>query len=169
MYILWIPTSKNQRRSSLRRIRSGLLSLVLILTAVLAAAKQIFDYSAAPEKDKNSDFVFPDDEEQKKGIDPDVLVKDLPVTFRQLGGFTNDASHLNKTAIYGSVRVSSEEDIRKALQFARDHHLKVTCAGQQHSMGGQTFTHDGLILDLRCLDDERAFVANLTALRVAGT
>ena len=28
--------------------------------------------------------------------------------------------------------------------------------------------NDGLILDLRCLDDERAFVANLTELRVPG-
>src|SRR5215471_18558267 len=73
----------------------------------------------------------------------------LPVKFAQSGGFTNDASHLNRTAIYGVVRVSSEDDIRNTLKFAREHNLKITCAGQQHSMGGQTFTHGGLVMDLR--------------------
>jgi FAD/FMN-containing dehydrogenase len=66
-----------------------------------------------------------------------------------MGGFANDASHLNKTAIYGVVNVTNEEDIRNALKFARDNGLKVSCAGQQHSMGGQTFTPGGVVLDLR--------------------
>jgi len=123
--------------------------VVLVLVALVAvAARKIFDYAAAPTKEKESDFIFPDDPDQEKET---ILAasKSLPVTFRQLGGFTNDASHLNKTAIYGIVHVTSEDDIRNALQFARDHHLKVTCGGQQHSMGGQTFTHGGLVLDLR--------------------
>src|SRR6202011_5836909 len=70
-------------------------------------------------------------------------------TLQQRGGFINDASHLNKTAVYGVVKIGSEDDIRDALRFAREHHLKVSCAGQQHSMGGQTFTLDGLVLDLK--------------------
>jgi FAD/FMN-containing dehydrogenase len=112
-------------------------------------ARKIFEYSAAPDKEKESDFVFPPNPEQEK---PTVLLAEPnspPFTFEQRGGFTNDASHLNRTAVYGLVRVNSEDDIRNALQFARDHNLKVTCAGQQHSMGGQTFTHGGLVLDLR--------------------
>jgi FAD/FMN-containing dehydrogenase len=47
------------------------------------------------------------------------------------------------------VRAKNEDDIRNALEFARESNLKITCAGQQHSMGGQTFTHGGLLLDLR--------------------
>jgi len=134
----------------LRRIRSRLLSVVLVLAAFVAVAvRKIYEYAAAPAKDKESDFVFPDDPQQEKETVLDAAAKSLPITFKQLGGFTNDASHLNKTAIYGVVHVASEDDIRNALQFARDHHLKVTCAGQQHSMGGQTFTHGGLVLDLR--------------------
>jgi len=134
----------------LRRIRSGLLSVILVLASILAvAAKKIFDYSAAPTKEKESDFTFPHDPDQEKDAVVVGAAKPLPVAFGQLGGFTNDASHLNKTAVYGIVRVASEDDIRNALQFARDNHLKVTCAGQQHSMGGQTFTHGGLVLDLR--------------------
>ena len=134
----------------MKRARRLLLPVVLVAASILTVgAKKIFDYATAPDKEKESDFVFPSDSEQGK---PTVLVaepKSPPFTFKQRGGFVNDASHLNKTAVYGIVRIASEDDIRNALQFARDHNLKVTCAGQQHSMGGQTFTHDGLVLDLR--------------------
>ncbi|HYL91789.1 MAG TPA: FAD-binding oxidoreductase [Alphaproteobacteria bacterium] len=134
----------------LRRKRPFLLSIVLLAASFLAlTAKKIFDYTAAPDQEKESDFVFPHNTEQEK---PTVLMaeaKALPIVFRQSGGFTNDASHLNRTAIYGVVQIKTEDDIRQALQFARERKLKVTCAGQQHSMGGQTFTHGGLVLDLR--------------------
>jgi FAD/FMN-containing dehydrogenase len=124
--------------------------MVLVVASFLAlTARKIFDYAAAPDREKESDFVFPHNPDQGK---PTVMIAEAkapPFTFKQLGGYTNDASHLNKTAVYGVVKVSTEDDIRNALQFARDHHLKVTCAGQQHSMGGQTFTHGGLVLDLR--------------------
>src|SRR5205814_9587059 len=35
---------------------------------------------------------------------------------------------------------------------ARDNGPKVTAAGQRHSMGGQTFVNDGLVLDMRGLN-----------------
>jgi len=127
-----------------------LLSVVLVLASFLVlTAKKIFDYAAAPVREKESDFVFPHDPDPEK---PTLLIaeaKSPPIMFEQRGGFTNDASHLNRTAIYGIVRIATEDDIRNALQFARQNSLKVTCAGQQHSMGGQTFTQGGLVLDLR--------------------
>jgi FAD/FMN-containing dehydrogenase len=119
-------------------------AVVLFLTA-----KKIFDYSAAPLKARGSDFVFPPNPVQEN---PAVLVSEpdsSPITFKQRGGFTNDASHLNKTAVFGIVDVRSEDDVRNAIQFARENQLKLTCAGQQHSMGGQSFTHGGIVLDLR--------------------
>jgi FAD/FMN-containing dehydrogenase len=115
----------------------------------MVTVKKIFDYSAAPDKDKESDFVFPQNPDQEKPTIIALKAQPLSVPFRQVGGFVNDASLLNKTAIYGIVQIGSEDDIRNALVFARAHNLKVTCAGQQHSMGGQTFTHGGLVLDLR--------------------
>ena len=130
-------------------MRSIWLSVVLLVATFLVTAKKVFEYAAAPDRDKESDFVFP------HGADPEKLTiqivepKAAPVTLKQAGGFTNDASHLNKTAIYGVAKITSEDDIRNALQFAREHNLKVSCAGQQHSMGGQTFTRGGLVLDLR--------------------
>jgi len=136
-----------------RRKSPLLLSIVLVVTsAVLFAAKKIFDYAASPSAEKQSDFVFPPDADQEKQIVVTEARLTSPLKLEQRGGFTNDASHLNKTAIYGIARVTSEDDIRNALLFARDNKLKVTCAGQQHSMGGQTFTHGGLVLDLRNFD-----------------
>lgn len=134
----------------MRRKRSQLLSFVLVVTSFLVfCVRKVYEYSAAPDKEKESDFVFPSDSNQVKPEATIVEAKSPPITFEQLGGFTNDASHLNKTAIYGIVHITSEDDIRNTLQFARDNRLKVTCAGQQHTMGGQTFTHGGLVLDLK--------------------
>ena len=134
----------------MRRNRSVVLSIALTAAMLITAAvRKIFQYAAAPARDKDSDFIFPASESQDK---PTVMIaeaKVAPVAFKQIGGFTNDASHLNKTKIYGVVRISSEGDVRRALQFARENKLKVSCAGQQHSMGGQTFTHGGLVLDFR--------------------
>jgi FAD/FMN-containing dehydrogenase len=134
----------------MRPSRRAILSFLLGASSLLVlSVKKVFDYAAAPDKEKESDFVFPPTPDQEK---PATLVAERvspPITFRQRGGFTNDASHLNKTAVYGIVKVLEEDDIRNALQFARENSLKVTCAGQQHSMGGQTFTHGGLVFDLR--------------------
>lgn len=132
------------------RKRSVLLSIVLVVASfVVLSARKIYQYAASPDKDKESDFVFPHDAGQEK---PTILIaepKAPPITFKQAGGFANDASHLNKTSIYGIASIKTEDNVRDALQFARENHLKVTCAGQQHSMGGQTFTQGGLVLDLR--------------------
>jgi FAD/FMN-containing dehydrogenase len=136
--------------SFLRRKRSILLTIVLLLGSFLTyTVKKIFDYSAAPGKEKESDFVYPLNPDQEKPTVLKMEPKAPALTLAQTGGFINDASHLNKTAIYGVVRVASEDDIRSALKFARENNLKVTCAGQQHSMGGQAFSHGGLVLDLR--------------------
>jgi len=133
----------------MRRKRSLLLSLILVAAPVIWVARKMFDYSAAPAKDKESDYVFPANPDQEKTILLASKPQSAGIEFAQQSGFINDASHLNRTAVYGIVRPKSEDEIRKALEFARANHLKVTCAGQQHSMGGQTFTHGGLVLDLR--------------------
>lgn len=134
----------------MRRRRSLLWAVVLAIAGFLTAStRKIYEYGAAPDREKESDFVFPPDPTQVRATTILVEPKSPPVVFRQISGFTNDASHLNKTAIYGIVRITNEADISNALQFARERNLKITCAGQQHSMGGHTFTHGGLVLDLR--------------------
>jgi FAD/FMN-containing dehydrogenase len=145
-----------QNTNSPSRQKSRVIAFFLAVALCLLAAKEFFDYSAAPGKEKTSDFVFPPNPDQSK---PTTLVLQVPpapqIPFEQVGGFINDASHLNKTSVYGIVKVASIEDIGNALQFARDHHLKVTAAGQRHSMGGQSFVQDGLVLDMRALNQLR--------------
>ena len=134
----------------MRLSRRAILSFLLGVSSLLVlSVKKVFDYGAAPDKEKESDFVFPPASDEEK---PAALLAEptsSPITFSQRGGFTDDASHLNKTAVYGIVKILDEDDIRNALQFALENSIKVTCAGQQHSMGGQTFTHGGLVFDLK--------------------
>lgn len=130
----------------------------LILSAIVAAAvgivgvKKGVQYGAAPLKDKECDYVAP------KGVSTEVPAiisikhPELAPTFIRQGGAINDASCLNKTAVYGVANVKSFEDVAVALKFARENDLKVTSAGQRHSMGGQSFSKGGLVLDLRGLD-----------------
>ena len=119
------------------------------LTFLLIAAKKIFDYGAPPAGPKECNFIFPVSADQTKAMSMVVDWSERAFSLEQKGGYINDASCLNKTAVYGIVKVRTEDDIRNALQFAREHHLKITPAGQRHSMGGQSFTQDGLVLDMR--------------------
>lgn len=139
------PTFSPKRRKR-RFQRSFLLALILLLAFT---AWKIFDYSAAPETEKESDFIFPPNPNQEKPTVLPAQPQPLPIKFAQSGGFIDDASHLNRTAIYGVVRAANEDDIRDVLKFAREHNLKVTCAGQHHSMGGQSFAYGGIVMDLR--------------------
>lgn len=69
--------------------------------------------------------------------------------WEQFGGSIDDWSGLSCTPIYGLIRVSREDDVLRALAFARKQDLPITASGQRHSMGGQAFSRGGLILDMR--------------------
>lgn len=75
------------------------------------------------------------------------------LTWEQFGGSINDASRLDRTPIFGVVRIKTEDDVRTALAFARSANLHVTAAGQRHSMGGQAFSKGGVVLDMRGMHD----------------
>jgi FAD/FMN-containing dehydrogenase len=122
---------------------------ISIVGLALLVVEKIFEYSLAPTADKDCDFVYPIDESQVQAP-TDALHHAAPsFGLEQSGGFINDASCLNKTRIYGVVRVRTVADILTALTFARENRVKVTVAGQRHSMGGQSFSKDGLVLDMR--------------------
>ena len=71
-----------------------------------------------------------------------------PLPWAQKGGTVNDASCLNRTPVFGVVQVATVDDVRSALQFARESHLKVSIAGVRHSMGGHAFARSGVVLDM---------------------
>jgi FAD/FMN-containing dehydrogenase len=112
-------------------------------------SRKAIDYSSPPNREKNCDFLFPSDPLSSKPTTLVLTPPSTPLPFEVRAGFINDASCLNKTAIFGVVKVQTIEDVSRALSFARANHLKVSVAGQRHSMGGQTFTEGGLVLDMR--------------------
>lgn len=138
--------------------RKKLVLLVTLLFLVFGGYKT-YQYAAPPLAEKDCSFVYPLSADQLK---PTNIAATPPATlpWAQKAGTINDASCLNRTSIYGVVAAQTEDDIRNALQFARENHLRVTPAGRRHSMGGQSFVQDGLVLDMRgfnriWLDKER--------------
>jgi FAD/FMN-containing dehydrogenase len=135
-------------RTFFRKPRAIFAVICLTLFGIFTA-RNTAEYAGAPERDKDCAFTYPSTADFAK---PTTLIANLPKAPFQLaqsGGSINDASCLNRTAIYGIVNIASLEDVRNALQFARENNLKVTTAGQRHSMGGQAFVRDGLVLDMR--------------------
>jgi hypothetical protein len=140
-----------QRIFRARKSGAWITSFFLAIFA-LFAGKKVFDYSSPPTREKDCDFVFPGDAANPKPTTLIIAPPAKPLPFEVKGGFINDASCLNKTPVFGIVRIETVDDVSRALAFARDNHLKVSVAGQRHSMGGQTFTEGGLVLDMRGLN-----------------
>src|SRR6266849_7876342 len=129
--------------------RTLLLSLASAIAASLVVTiRMLVQYAAAPAGEKESAFVFPPSVEPTRPTRIATHPANPALPFEQRGGSINDASHLNRTPVYGIVKVTSDGDVGNALRFARENGLKVTAAGQRHSMGGQTFVKDGLVLDM---------------------
>ncbi len=130
----------------LHKKRTVIIS-VFVAVAIFISVKA-YEYASAPDKEKNCDFIYPSNTDQTKPTTITISPPEHLLAFQQKGGVINDASCLNKTSVYGVVKINSVEDIKNALQFARENNLKVTSAGQRHSMGGQSFIQNGLVLDM---------------------
>ena len=85
---------------------------------------------------------------------------DASVDIDNRNGTINDAACLERTQVFGVVRSLVEEDIGTALEFAREEGVQVSVVGRRHSMGGQAFFRNALILDMQSYDsmsvDEKA-------------
>lgn len=77
-----------------------------------------------------------------------VPVYDPSLPWKMQGGVLNDASALSRTPVYGVVQVATESDVAKALAFARNNGLRVSMAAVRHSMGGQAFDDNAVVLDM---------------------
>jgi FAD/FMN-containing dehydrogenase len=128
---------------------------LLLACAAIFGGKEVFDYSSPPSRGKTCDFAFPTDPGADKSTTLIIKPPKRTIIFEDRGAFINDASCLNKTRVYGIAKINSVEDVRVALEFARENRLKVSVAGQRHSMGGQAFSKDGLVLDMRNFNEIR--------------
>ena len=82
------------------------------------------------------------------------LIKEEPISLSDAAypqhdfKIINDASCLNKTRVYDIIKVNSINDIHNALKLAKKKRLHVSISGIRHSMGGQAFFKDAIVLDM---------------------
>src|SRR5436305_4801842 len=119
-----------------------IILLVIALILVILGIRKIYYLSSDPTTEKN---FFPPIHHESKPLNE--APAQLP--FSQLGGTINDVTGVNQTSIYDILQIKSEDDLRNALQFARQQKLTVSIAGAKHSMGSQEFATDTLVLDMR--------------------
>ena len=123
--------------------------------SALAAGYEVHRLSAGPSGEQDCPPVFA---QANASSDMQINVEIAPLSvgdmlkWEQKGGTINDVSCLDRTPVYGIVRITRVDDIRNALQFARENKLKVSMAGVRHSMGGQAFYRNNLVLDMKRFD-----------------
>lgn len=138
--------------SSRKISRRAALITVAAVGAVAATGREVIQLSADPAGEEECHPLPLRESNLTSPSDSTTATTSAELPWAQQGGFINDASCLNRTPIHGIVQVRSEEDIRNALQFARDHGRKVSLAGVRHSMGGQAFYNDAVVLDMRAFN-----------------
>jgi FAD/FMN-containing dehydrogenase len=129
--------------------KDTIVASLIFATLVFLGIKKGVEYSTAPTKEKNCAYIYPNYSDQTKPTTILLERSELPFYLDQKGGTINDASCLNKTSVYGIAKITSENDVKNSLSYAKENDLKVTSAGQKHSMGGQSFIKGGLVLDMR--------------------
>src|SRR5262249_17527904 len=98
---LFLRRGYNTDMGMLRRRSFVLVLALLLVSSFLLIFAKIFEYSAAPAGEKQSDFISPPTPDQAAPVASQAETGTAAIQFRQRAGFINDASHLNKTAIYG--------------------------------------------------------------------
>ena len=139
-------TKPSSKRTS--RLRLALIAVAIAAT-VFFTGRRINELAADPMGEKNCPPLHPElarDSGKPTTITIDTLAERL--SWAQQGGSINDASCLNQTAVHGIVRVTTVDDLKTALSYAQENDLKVSMAGVRHSMGGQAFFKDALVLDM---------------------
>ena len=125
-----------------RRIATG-IALVLLVLGIVAGLK-VYEYTAGPPGEKdcaaNPRFAGPP-------LAPALQIVEPPIRLAQRGGTINDASCLNRTPIYGIAKPANVDELRKLVAFARADGLKLSIAGARHSMGGQAFFTNALVIN----------------------
>jgi FAD/FMN-containing dehydrogenase len=123
---------------------------IAIVSALAATGYEVNRLSADPVNEKDCPPVFADAAASNTEINVELtpLSQGELLKWKQKGGTINDVSCSDRTPVYGIVKVTSIEDIKNALAFARENKLKVSMAGVRHSMGGQAFYKNNLVLDM---------------------
>jgi FAD/FMN-containing dehydrogenase len=127
------------------RIRGVVLAGLAV--AALLLGQRVWYYSAGPSGEKDCSPAAP------------LAAPGRPVI--------NDISCLNPTTVDSIVTVTSEDDVRQAIETARSKRRQVSISGARHSQGGQAFAANNIVLDMRGFNnmwlDEQARVLTVQA------
>jgi FAD/FMN-containing dehydrogenase len=132
--------------------KKKIVASIAVVSALAATGYEVNRLSADPVGEKDCPPVFADATAPgtaQINVEIAPLSAGEMLKWEQKGGTINDVSCLDRTPVYGIVRVTSVDDIRNALSFARENKLKVSMAGVRHSMGGQAFYRNDLVLNMK--------------------
>ncbi len=145
-----IKDLRSKKESHTKKIK--LLTTVAIVSTLIAAGYKVNKLSEEPLKDKNCTPIAPQNTHTEKSIvfnlNENIRELENKLDWEQKGGSINDVSCLNKTPVYGIVNVRSEDDIKNAIILAKETGLKISTAGVKHSMGGQAFFKNNIVLNM---------------------
>jgi FAD/FMN-containing dehydrogenase len=132
--------------------KKKVITSVVMISALTGTGYGVNRLSADPSGEKDcpplfAEYAVPDSSTINVEIAP--LSTGEMLKWQQKGGTINDVSCLNRTAVHGIVQITSVDDIKNALQYARENGLKVSMAGKKHSMGGHAFYKNNLVLDMK--------------------
>ncbi len=140
------PKTPTSTKFFSRKVNSVLL---IFCIAIIFSIHKILYYSADPVGEKDCDPI--DAVADTSQTSDQLLGVENPfgaLDWKQKGGKINDVSCLNRTTVHGIIEVRSQEDVEKAVAFARDKKLTVSIAGVKHSMGGHAFAPGAIVLDM---------------------
>ena len=138
---------------------------IAVVSALAATGYEVNRLAADPVGEKDCPPVFA---EANASSTSQINVEIAPLSageilkWEQKGGTINDVSCLDRTPVYGIVKITSVDDIKNALQFAGENKLKVSMAGVRHSMGGQAFFRNNLVLNMKGFNQIRLNEAEKT-------
>jgi len=132
--------------------RKKVITSIVVVSALAGTGYEVNRLSADPVSEKDCPPLFADAADSSSA---QVKVEIAPLStgemlkWEQKGGTINDVSCLDRTPVFGIVKITSIDDIKNALIFAKENKLKVSMAGVKHSMGGQAFYKNNLVLDMK--------------------
>jgi FAD/FMN-containing dehydrogenase len=140
--------NQNQRKPINKR---KVITSIVAISALAGTGYEVNRLSADPAVEKDCPPLFEENAIAYSQVNVEIAPLSVGerLQWQQRGGTINDISCLDRTAVYGIVRITTVEDIKNALQFARENKLRVSMAGMKHSMGGQAFFKNNLVLDMK--------------------
>jgi FAD/FMN-containing dehydrogenase len=126
--------------------RKKIAASIAVVSALAATGYEVNRLSADPAGEKDCPPVLAG---ANASSTAPIDVQIAPLSAGERLKWEQKVSCLDRTPVYGIVKITSVDDIKNAIQFARENGLKLSMAGVRHSMGGQAFYRNNLVLNMK--------------------